>query len=159
MSVTELLQRSELFAGLTPDQIERITALGQEIVYNANDVVIREGDPSSEIYVICNGMVEVEVSQGTVPDVPGAPQLSSIVRLGQGQVFGEMALVDRGARSATVLCVEDDTALYVIPQQDFWDLCDGDHHIGYIVMRNIAFDLSFKLRHRNLRVGLMGGDV
>jgi CRP/FNR family cyclic AMP-dependent transcriptional regulator len=159
MSVTRLLQRSELFAELAPEQIERIAALGQEVVYNAGDVVIREGDPSDEVYIICNGMVEVEVSKGTVPDVPGPPQLSSIVRLGQGQVFGEMALVDRGARSATVRCVEDGTALYVIPRQDFWVLCDGDHHIGYVVMRNIAADLSFKLRHRNLLMGLTGGEV
>jgi len=72
-------------------------------------------------------------------------------------VFGEMALVDRGARSATVRCVEDGTVLYVIPRKDFWALCDNDHHIGFIVMRNIAFDLSFKLRHRNLQVGLAGG--
>lgn len=157
MSVTELLQRSELFAELSVAQIEQVAALGREVVYDAGKVVIREGEPSDEIYVICNGMVEVEVSKGTVPDVPGPPQLSSLVRLGQGQVFGEMALVDRGARSATVRCVEDGTVLYVIPRKDFWALCDNDHHIGFIVMRNIAFDLSFKLRHRNLQVGLAGG--
>lgn len=159
MSVTGLLQRSELFVELTSEQIEHIVGLGREATYDAGDVIINEGDPSDDLYIICGGMVEVEVSQGTVPDVPGPPPLSSIVRLGQGQVFGEMALVDRGARSATVRCVADDTTLYVIPRQDFWDLCDGDHHIGYIVMRNIAFDLSFKLRHRNLLVGLTGGEV
>ncbi|MFQ6102416.1 MAG: Crp/Fnr family transcriptional regulator [Anaerolineae bacterium] len=159
MSVTGLLQRSELFAELTPEQIERIIALGQEVTYNTGDVIICEGEPSDEVYVICDGMVEVDVSKGAVPDVPGPPQLSSIVRLGQGQVFGEMALVDRGARSATVRCVEDSTTLYVIPREDFWALCDGDHHIGYVVMRNIAADLSFKLRHRNLQMGLAGGEV
>jgi CRP-like cAMP-binding protein len=157
MSVTELLKRSELFAGLTPDQVEHIAALGQEETHTAGKVIIREGDPSSEIYVICNGMVEVEVSTVTIPDVPGPPQLSSIVRLGQGQMFGEMGLVDRGARSATVRCVEDGTTLCTISHQDLWALCDGDHHIGYIIMRNIASDLSFKLRHRNLQVGLSGG--
>jgi CRP-like cAMP-binding protein len=104
-------------------------------------------------------MVEVEVSSGTIPDVPGPPQLTSLARLGQGQIFGEMALVDRGARSATVHCVEDGTVLYVIPRQAFWALCDGNHHIGYVVMRNIAADLSFKLRHRNLQVRLAGGQT
>ena len=158
MSIINLLQRSELFAGLKPEQIEQIAALGHEVVYNnAGDVIIGEGDPSDEIYIICSGMVEVEVSKGTIPDVPGPPHLSSLVRLGQGQLFGEMALVDRGARSATVRCVEDGTVLYVIPRQDFWALCDGNHHIGYVVMRNIAFDLSFKLRHRNLQARLAGG--
>jgi CRP/FNR family cyclic AMP-dependent transcriptional regulator len=157
MSITELLQHSELFLELTPEQVERIAALGKEVTYNADDIIISEGAPSHEIYIICSGMVEVEVVKGTIQDVPGAPQLSSIVRLGQGQVFGEMALVDSGARSATVRCAKDDTVLYVIPHRDFWDLCEGDHHIGFVVMRNIAADLSFKLRHRNLQERLAGG--
>ncbi len=156
MSVSKLLQQSELFMGLSPEQVEQIAALGQEATYNAGDIIISEGAPTHEIYIVCSGMVEVEVSKGTVHDVPGDPQLSSLVRLGQGQVFGEMALLDSGARSATVRCARDNTALYTIPHQDFWALCEGDHHIGFIVMRNIATDLSFKLRHRNLQEQLAG---
>jgi CRP-like cAMP-binding protein len=157
MSVTEFLQHSELFLELAPEQIEQVAALGREASYNAGDVIISEGAPSHDMYIICSGMVEVELVKGAVHDVPGAPQLSSIVRLGQGQVFGEMALVDSGARSATVRCAKDNTVLYIIPHQDFWALCEGDHHIGFIVMRNIAADLSFKLRHRNLQERLAGG--
>jgi signal-transduction protein with cAMP-binding, CBS, and nucleotidyltransferase domain len=71
MSVTEYLQHSELFSGLTPEQVERIVALGHEVVYNAGDAIIREGDPSDEMYIVCSGMVEVEVSKGAIPDVPG----------------------------------------------------------------------------------------
>jgi CRP/FNR family cyclic AMP-dependent transcriptional regulator len=158
MSVTELIQRSELFLGLTPQQVERIAALGREVVYSAGDAIISEGAPTDELYIIVEGMVEVEVTKGAVHDVPGAPQLGSIVRLGQGQVFGEMALVDSGARSATVRCAKDGTVLYVIQHEDFWNLCTSDHHIGFIVMRNVAIDLSFKLRHRNLQTRLAGGN-
>ncbi|MCP4542112.1 MAG: cyclic nucleotide-binding domain-containing protein [Chloroflexi bacterium] len=157
MSVIELLQHSELFLELKPEQVNQIADLGKEASYNAGDVIISEGAPSHELYIIIRGMVEVEVAKGTVHDVPGAPQLSSIARLGQGQVFGEMALVDSGARSATVRCGKDNTILYIIPHKDFWTLCEGDHHIGFIVMRNIATDLSFKLRHRNLQERLAGG--
>jgi len=154
VSITELLHQSELFTGLTSEQIERIVDLGREETYAAGDIIIEEGSPTHELYIICCGMVEVEVARGTIHDVPGPPQLSSIVRLGQGQVFGEMALVDSGSRSATVRCAQDDTTLYVIPHQEFWALCETDHHIGFIVMRNLAADLSFKMRHRNLQVRL-----
>jgi len=153
----DVLQHSELFLELTPEQIERIAALGREAIYDAGDIIISEGGRSDEVYVICNGMVEVEVAQGTVHDVPGVPQLSSIVRLGQGQMFGEMALVDSGTRSATVRCAQDGTVLFAIPHIDFWDLFESDYQIGFIVMRNIAADLSFKLRHRNLQTRLAGG--
>jgi len=157
MSVTSLLHNSELFSGLAPEQVEKIVALSQQVVYNAGDVIIREGDPSDEVYIICSGMVEVEVARGVIPDVSGPPRLAPLARLGKGQVFGEIALVDRGTRSATVRCVKDSTMLYAIPCQAFWDLCDGDHSIGYVVMRNIAADLAFKLRHRNLQIRLAGG--
>ena len=68
MSVSELLRHIELFAELTPGQIEQIAILGEEKVYNARDIIILEGDPSDEVYVVCSGMVEVEVSQGTCRD-------------------------------------------------------------------------------------------
>ena len=159
MTVSELLRRCELFYELTPEQIDQIATLGQEKTFNARDTIIFEGDPSEEVYVVCNGMVEVEVSQSTVPDVAGRLQVNPIVRLGRGQVFGEMGLIDQGARSATVRCAEDGTCLFVISRRALVDLCEGNHDIGYVVMRNIASDLSFKLRHRNLKVGLSGGEV
>jgi CRP-like cAMP-binding protein len=70
--------------------------------------------------------------------------------MGVGQLIGEMALLDQGPRSATLRAVSNPTALHVIQRQDFINLCQHDTHIGYIVMRNLANDLSFKLRLRNL---------
>ncbi len=157
MSIIDLLQHSELFMGLTREQVEQIAALGREVVCNAGDIIISEGTPPDDVYIVCNGLVEVEVARGAVPDVPGAPQLSSIVCLGEGQIFGEMGLVDSGTRSATVRCARDNTVLYAIPNRSFRQLFERDHTIGFIIMRNIATDLSFKLRHRNLQTRLAGG--
>jgi CRP-like cAMP-binding protein len=148
--VTDLLKVSEIFVGLPEDKLKQVLAIGRVRSYDAGETVISEGDPSDELYLVQDGMVEVLVSGGPVPDVPGAHTLTAVVQLGRGQIFGEMALVDRGVRSATIRCVQDDTILFVIPQDGFHKLCDEDHHIGYIVMRNVARDLSFKLRHRNL---------
>ncbi len=73
-----------------------------------------------------------------------------MVHLGPGQIVGEMSLVDRGPRSATVRALTDGTLLYALGRQAFLDLCQANHHLGYVVMRNMAADLSFKLRHRML---------
>jgi CRP-like cAMP-binding protein len=156
MPLIEFLRRSELFAGLSTEQIEQIAALGHELVYQNGDVIVREGETSNDVYVVCQGMVEVLVTKGSIADVLGPPQMKSIVELGPGQSFGEMALVDRGARSATVRCVEDGTRVHVIPRQELLALCDSDPRVGYMLMHNVASDLSFKLRHRNLRVRLEG---
>jgi len=148
--LVELLRRSELFSDLTEEKIRQIIAIGQLRTFVADEDVISEGDPSNELYVIQSGMVEILVPVAVVTDIPGVLELTPVVQLGKGQVFGEIALVDLGARSATVRSVEDGTTLFVIPRDTFWMLCEADHHIGYVVMRNIARDLSFKLRHRNL---------
>lgn len=154
MVTGELLERSELFAGLTSDQIERVAALGRDVEYQSGEEIVREGEASHEVYVVREGMVEVLVSEGTIPDVPGPPEMRSIVHLGPSRTFGEMALVDRGTRSATIRCVKDGTRLTILPRKELLALCDSEPGIGYRLMRNVASDLSFKLRHRNLRVRL-----
>ena len=74
----------------------------------------------------------------------------SVTFLGEGQVFGELALIDQGARSAAVIVVADNTVIYKLPAEDFLGLCRTDTMIGFIMMRNLAQDISFKLRHQNL---------
>ena len=149
--VTELIKSSDLFIGLPEEKISTVLSIGEVKVFGAGENIIAEGELSGELYLVQEGLVEVLVPSGSVADVAGAPQLNSVVQLGRGQIFGEMALVDRGVRSATVRCVEDGTTLFVIERDAFRELCESDHHIGHVVMRNLARDLSFKLRHRNLR--------
>jgi CRP-like cAMP-binding protein len=157
MTIVDVLRRSELFSGLTQEQVKKIAALGEEEEYDKDDVIVREGETGDQVYLVREGMVKVLVSQGVIPDVPGPPRMKPIVELGPGQSFGEMALLDQGPRSATVRSVQDRTRLYVIPRRALLDLCEAEPRIGYAVMRNIASDLSFKLRHRNLRVRLEAG--
>lgn len=149
-TLVDFLRQSELFVGLSQEKLEQIISIGYQKTFDAGATIIAAGEPSDDMYLVEQGMVEVLVAGGAVPDIPGPPELTPVVQLGQGQVFGEMALVDQGARSATIRAVDDDTKLFVVPREQFWALCEEDHHIGYVVMRNIARDLSFKLRHRNL---------
>ena len=150
--ILDALRRSELFSGLSDEQLERVAGLGRDLVFDSGQIVVQEGQPGEKIYIVRGGMVEVQVSRAGEPDVVGSPPLERIVTLGPGQAFGEMAILDRGPRSATVRCVEDDTRLYAIPGQALMSLCEEDSRIGCLLMRNLALDLSFKLRHRNLRV-------
>ena len=61
-----------------------------------------------------------------------------------------MALVDGGPRSASLRAISDPTVVQVIHRSDFEQLCTKNTRLGYIVFRNLAADLSFKLRIRNL---------
>lgn len=151
MITVDSLKRVELLIGLTDEQLARVADICQKRLVNAGEVIVREHEPSSEIYIINSGNVQVDLSGGRITaETLAAPGPQALISLGQGQIFGEMSLIDMGLRSATVRCTSDATELYVIRRSDFVRLCEEDTDIGYKVMRNLAADMSFKLRHRNL---------
>jgi CRP-like cAMP-binding protein len=144
MSVVPLLKKVDILNGLSESQLEKVAELCQEQTRNVDEVIFKENDKSSELYLIQDGLVEITLS---VPE-PGTEK--SIVTLGKGQIFGEIALVDEGPRSASARCIADGTKLWVAKREDFISLCEKDTSIGFIVMRNIAADLSFRIRTINL---------
>jgi CRP-like cAMP-binding protein len=146
MNPLAALRNVEIFDGLESDELKQVASISHSAEHLFGDLLTEQGKPGEELYIITSGMVEVLYSD-TMQDT--SPQ--SVVSLGEGQVFGEMALVDYGPRSATVRVISDKATFQVIKRDDFLVLFERDNHIGYIVMRNIAADLSFKLRHRNLQ--------
>jgi len=134
------MKRVELFRGLTDDQLMRLAGISQTETYPQGTTICKQGDMGDKMYVVAQGQVEIRVQ-----DSHGASY--SAVYLGEGQVVGEMALLDEGKRSATVVAVHDGTVMFAFPNKDFALLCRNDTAIGYVMMRNLAQDLSFKLRH------------
>jgi CRP-like cAMP-binding protein len=80
-------------------------------------------------------------------------KIKDLVTLGEGQITGEISLVDQGPRSATVAAGTEPTTVQIIDRKDLETICLETPSIGYIIMRNIAIDLAFKLRHRNINEG------
>ena len=145
MEPVDVLRAVELFEGLTDEELVSLGAICGRETLQAGDIITREGQPGKRLFIVYKGFVEVTRSSRDPESKP-----RTVVNLGEGQMFGEMALVDLGPRSATVRSVSPTTDLFVIERDAFLQLCENNHHLGYVVMRNIAADLSFKLRHRNL---------
>ena len=144
MKIQELLQRMDLFKGLTEEELTQIADICTEEQLKEGDVFAAEGDQGVTFCMIEDGLMEVEISVGE--DLPS----KILVHLGAGQVLGEMSLIDRGTRSATVRAIQTPTNILVIQHNAFRELCENSNRIGYVVMRNLAADISFKMRHRSL---------
>lgn len=144
MDVPQLLEDVDLFAGLSNEELQKVAEICQVQHYKGGEVLAAEGQRGDNMFVITEGFVEVLLENH--PD----RQTKVIINLGPGQVIGEMALLDQGPRSATVRAISDPTIVQAINRDDFEALCNENSHIGYVAMRNLAVDLSFKLRHRNL---------
>lgn len=144
MELREIMKGVELFNGLTDEELEKVTSLCRERRFNETEIIAEQNSPGNELFIIQEGLVEVAVAGR----VGGASKV--IVNLGKGQTVGEMSLVDQGLRSATVRAIKTPTIVQVITDKDFENLCEENNRIGYVVLRNIAADLSFRLRQRHL---------
>lgn len=145
-NITNFLKRVDLFSGLSDVMLNNVAGLCQPQIYNADSIIIRQDTSPDNFYLIQEGTVQIVTATETE-----SPHFSNaaLILLGNGQTFGEMGLIDHGPRSATVKAVTD-TEVLVIECQPFRELCDADTDLGYKIMQNIAADLSFKLRYRNL---------
>ena len=103
------LKRVSLFAHTPDDVLAAVAQLVREEAADTGSVIVREGEPGEEMYVIASGRVDVQ---------RGGHVLNG---LGDGDVFGEMAVLDPGPRSATVIALEP-THLLVLDQAPLHDL-------------------------------------
>ena len=150
--VIDNLRRVEIFGGLLDDELLKVAGLCTAMRVPAGKTIFKEGDGGDELFIIHDGSVRVMINTRT-PEGTFAP--STINLLYSGQCFGEMILLDSAARSATVVAM-DPVTLIVMHEPAFRQLCDANPRIGYVVIRNLAQDLAYKLRSSNL---LLRGNI
>lgn len=143
MDLLKILRDVELFDGLTNSDLKEISAICEVKHLQKGDVLVKEGEPGQSFFIIAEGAVKIMLN--SYQDSP-----KTVLNLGVGQLIGEMSLVEQSPRSATVVAIEEPTVIHAIRHDEFHQLCERKTRIGYITMRNMAADISFKLRHFNL---------
>ena len=144
-----VLKQADILYRMTPTQLEMVGNLCQERTFNAGEIIFPEGASSDELYIIIQGEVEIIVKPELIGGSADKMQTTPIATLRRGQSFGEVALVDRGLRSATALSSQNNTHLLVIPSDHLLQLCETYPQFGYRLMLNLAADLALKLRSTN----------
>jgi CRP/FNR family cyclic AMP-dependent transcriptional regulator len=153
MSHSAVLMQADIFFGVDRENLERITQICMERSYRDGEIIFKENSSGNELYVIAKGEVEIRVDPGLVSDQDDIPRKErTIARLRRGQSFGEIALVDQGIRSATARSASKNTHLLIIPQSEILSLCEENPRLGYQLMRNLAVDLSTKLRGTDFQI-------
>jgi CRP-like cAMP-binding protein len=151
LSIRAILSQADMFSELTETQLGFVAALCEVVRYNRGQVLLRENEQTDELYIIGRGGVEVLVNPSTVATTAigraQRPELVVLTELRQGQVFGEVSLVDQGIRSATIRVSQDNTLLLRIQRDQLMQLCDTYPVMGYRLMRNLAAELAVKIRN------------
>jgi CRP-like cAMP-binding protein len=96
--LVEMLGKTALFGALAPDERRSVALEMREVQFDAGQIVFGRGDPGREIYLVGQGRVRLSVL------TPEGRELS-FAHAEAGQVFGEIAVLDGGVRTADATAV------------------------------------------------------
>ena len=121
----EHLRRVPLFAQCSRRELQFLASRMDEVSIRAGRTLITEGEPTNAFYLLMSGEVDVRLK--------GRP----LRRLGPGEFFGEIGMMDRGPASATVVTKTPVEAM-VMSHAQFRDAIRGNETIALKVMATMA---------------------
>ena len=124
-SKTEILQKVTLFRDLSRRQLDLVARLADEVDVEAGRRLATAGESGHELFVVIEGYAAVSAGRGRR------------VRIGPGEFFGEMSLVDGGPRSANVDAATD-MRLLVVGRREFWQLLHEAPSLGQKIMETLS---------------------
>lgn len=148
MVQVDSLRNAELFFEMSNDQLEKIAAICTEETYEPEAIIFQENDAGNAMYIIADGEVEIRLNPQLIGGT-GDPQTVGTFR--RGQIFGEMALIDEGNRSASAHAARK-TKLIILKRDDVIKLCEAEPLLGYRLMHNMAIDLATKIRSADIQI-------
>jgi CRP-like cAMP-binding protein len=133
------LRGCALFRDFSDDELRRVVPLLVERTVAPGTRLVEEGDPATELFIVRDGLVEV------TKRAPGTSNDHRLTTLGAGTTFGELTLIDRGPRSASVRAVEP-TTVAVLRMQDLDGATERDPTLRARMLRNLSLYLAGRLR-------------
>jgi toluene monooxygenase system ferredoxin subunit len=134
----EVLGQARFLSGLDRARLARVAKLARVERYPADTRIYSLGDPADDFYVLADGMVRFTLGVGRRDTSAG-----EIIR--RGEVFGWAALVETTQRRiATAYCLTP-CAVIALPGAGLVALMDGDHTLGYALMKQLSILLTSEL--------------
>jgi HD-GYP domain-containing protein (c-di-GMP phosphodiesterase class II) len=153
MHPNSALRKNALFSSLSPEEMNWLCRVGEMITAPPGVIILREGESTTELYVILNGQVEVSVTD----KMGGRVELAVLKR---GDHFGEMSFIDGQPRSASVVAMKT-CRLLRIPRHEFQTLIGQHPRIVFGLMQGLSAtirkvtrqleDLVFMFTHEELQ--------
>jgi MFS superfamily sulfate permease-like transporter len=134
------LEKVALLRELTPDQIARLRPYLERRDAQAGSTIFSEGDPGSHLFLVTRGRASVHLVSND-RDI-------RLATFAPGTVFGELAILDRGPRSATVTA-DDALTVFALGADDFRALQAKEPDIAVKILSALGRELSVRLRQAN----------
>ena len=136
----EILHRMPLFRHLTYQELVRVLNITGVRSFGPGGEVVAQGEDGDELFIVLTGQVRIHSGE------------TVLTRLGPGEHFGEMALVDKAPRSASV-SADEESELLVIHRRDFFDIVRKDHDVAVKLLWSFLGVLTERLRNTSRELG------
>jgi CRP/FNR family cyclic AMP-dependent transcriptional regulator len=133
------LAQIPFFAGLDPAALEQVAAGTRTRRFRRGEIIFHAGDPGDALFIIVSGEVKI-----AVPSESGEEAI--LVTLGEGDVFGELALLDGAPRSATAAALVA-TETVVLPRDRFRELVATEPAVRDALLASLAAELRRLTMH------------
>jgi CRP-like cAMP-binding protein len=144
MTTAEIIQGISLFEGLAPSEIEGVLCVCERMRFEPGASLMRQGQPADSAFILESGAVDV------MTRLPGGGE-ARVATLAPGSVIGEMALLDSGLRSATVVAREA-AAGYFLERDGFHMMLAQRNRAAFAIQGRITRTLCQRLRELNARI-------
>jgi signal transduction histidine kinase len=124
------LESSKLFSSLAPAELKVLQHAAQVQSFPAAEIIFKEGDAGNGVYVVGDGLVQISA-------IVHQEERRVLSRIGPGDFFGEMAVLDSGPRSATATA-EVITQVYFVPQSDLLQILERSPEMARTLVRRIS---------------------
>lgn len=131
----------DVLADFTTEDLATIKTMLQRRTYAKGELVFREGDSSAELFIIAHGSASVCIRLNE-------EYQARLITFSPGTLFGEIALLDQEMRSASVLA-DENLVCYVLTRADFLIVSQQYPFIAIKLLKNLARELSSRLRRAN----------
>jgi CRP/FNR family transcriptional regulator, cyclic AMP receptor protein len=138
------LQNLTFTQGLEPGHLERLAELTTPMQWGAGEVVFREGEIGSLLYVVEQGRVAIEVT------VPGRGQVT-ILTVGPGEVFGWSSLFFQRPKTASARTTIPTRAM-ALNAGLLRELCEAEPRLGYALTKRLLRVVSERLKATRLQL-------
>lgn len=143
------LSHVDLLSTLTEGEIDVVRSRSRRETYSRGQTIFREGDPGREMFIVTRGRVSAYLAQGNSADI-------RLVTFAPGTVFGELAILDAGPRSASVVA-DDDVVCYVLSEEQFTALGQAAPNVAIKLLAGLGRELSGRLRRANRTIRQLEG--
>lgn len=142
--IEEVLRNNYIFKDLTSREFGFVKKLIHYRTYRTGEPIFKQGELGVGMYIVVKGMVHISVEDLTTETAE--PKITFVTRLGGGDFFGEIALIENGSRRTATATAAEDVAVLGFFKPDLAEILDRNPRIGVKILSKLSEVLARRLK-------------